>query len=149
LVARGTRRALARPPFPQRHERLEELLRVARVRAQGVVPENDGTRRDRGDLAHDLVDGSVAGGAGTGAASMPPTRAPCAPPTCWASTARRMAGRRGRPSTRVCPTASSRISTARAVALALRRHDGPRRLSARDLTPRARALGGAELVAAL
>src|SRR5262249_55993597 len=56
--------ALTRPPPPQRRECPEERLRVARVRAQVVVPEHDRARRARGDLAHDLVDGAVTDGAG-------------------------------------------------------------------------------------
>ena len=62
LVARGVGRALARPPLPERSERPEELLRVARVRADVVVPEHDRARRARRDLADDLVDGAVADG---------------------------------------------------------------------------------------
>src|SRR5439155_16930791 len=63
LVPRGGRRALARPPLAERRQRTEQLLRVARIRADVVVPEHDGTGRAVRDLAHDLVDRTVAHGA--------------------------------------------------------------------------------------
>src|SRR4030095_15378973 len=53
------------PPLSERRERPEELLRVARVRADVIVPEHDRARRARGDLADDLVDGTVSHGPGT------------------------------------------------------------------------------------
>ncbi len=60
LVARGVGRALARPPFLERSEGPEELLRVTRIRADVVVPEHDRARRARRDLADDFVDRTVA-----------------------------------------------------------------------------------------
>src|SRR4030095_16722846 len=53
------------PPLSERREGPEELLRVARVRADVVVPEYDRARRAGGDLADDLVDGTVSHGPGT------------------------------------------------------------------------------------
>src|SRR5439155_27233541 len=62
LIARGVGSALAGPPFPERLQRAEEILGVTRVRADVVIPENHGARRARGDLADDLVDGTIPDG---------------------------------------------------------------------------------------
>src|SRR5215831_17901492 len=59
LVTRRGGGALARPPLPERRERPEELLRVARARADVVVPEHNRAGRTRGNLADDLVDGTA------------------------------------------------------------------------------------------
>src|SRR5437762_10583153 len=60
--SRGVGSALAGPPFPERLQRAEEILGVTRVRADVVIPENHGARRARGDLADDLVDGTIPDG---------------------------------------------------------------------------------------
>src|SRR5437773_9373352 len=51
------------PPLAERRQCAEQLLRVARVGADVVVPEHDRTGRAPRDLAHDLVDRAVAHGA--------------------------------------------------------------------------------------
>jgi len=60
LVPGGVERALARPPLPERGEGPEEVLGVARVGPDVVVPEDDGARRGTGDLGNDLGDRTVA-----------------------------------------------------------------------------------------
>jgi len=56
LVVGGVERALARPPLPERGERPEEVLGVARVGPDVVVPEDQGARRGARDLGNDLGD---------------------------------------------------------------------------------------------
>src|SRR5262249_47894255 len=59
LVVRRVGGALTCPPLPEWRERLAEVLRVSRTRADVVVPEHDRARRARGDLADDLIDGTI------------------------------------------------------------------------------------------
>src|SRR5262249_37469241 len=60
FIARRVRRALARPPFPERRKSPKQFLRVARVRTNVVIPEHNRARRARRNLANDFVNGTIA-----------------------------------------------------------------------------------------
>src|SRR5690348_12839021 len=59
FVARGIRRALARPPFPQRSKSPEEFLGVTRISADVIVPEHYRACRTRRDFTHNLINRTI------------------------------------------------------------------------------------------